>query len=307
MLNVWKNGGRTRRGDRARHGRGSPARKRSPHLPVGLGALGQLYLTRFEMNGAPSDLLTAHHAYARALRRADSAAPRTAILLSSKGTIEVTLASLDVTGSGVDAAVSDLAAAVTAGARNPRLRAFLLANLAAGLAARHRTRHRQEDLEAGVGAYEQACEAALTYDLEVALNAALGWGDWASTRASWAEASRAYDLAFEAADRLGSISWAAPRRRSGSAPPGGWESRPGGRPARAGELERAAAFLERGRARLLAESLGLAQLDLGLLAEVDPDFAGRYVAAADRLRGLDAITREQRSSFQPPLARTKSG
>ena len=176
-----------------------------------------------------------------------------------------------------------------------RVRVFIsstLEELAAGLAARHRTRHRQDYLEAGVGAYEQACEAALTYDLEVALNAALGWGDWASTRASWAEASRAYDVGFEAADRLWQHPlgrtekeiWLRAARRLGE--------QAGRAAARAGELECAAAFLERGRARLLAESLGVAQLDLGRLAEVDPDLAGRYVAAADRLRGLDAITRE---------------
>ena len=104
--------------------------------------------------------------------------------------------------------------------------AFLLANLAAGFQARHRRRHSREDLEAGVDAYQQACQEALTYDLEVALNAALDWGDWASTRAGWAEASGAYALAFQAAaglwqhqaGRTGKEIWLRAARRLGERP-----------------------------------------------------------------------------------------
>lgn len=77
--------------------------KRSPFQPNGLSVLGQLYLTRFQLAGDSGDLLAAHEAYAQAVRRGD-AALRTALLLASKGTIGVTLASLDVPGFGVDAA-----------------------------------------------------------------------------------------------------------------------------------------------------------------------------------------------------------
>lgn len=270
--------------------------KRSPHLPTCLGVLGQAYLTRFQLNGGSSDLLAARDAYARALRHADSAAPRTAVLLSSQGTIEMTLACLDVAHFGLDLAVSDLEAAAAAGSGNPRLRAFLLANLAAGFQARHRRRHSREDLEAGVDAYQQACQEALTYDLEVALNAALDWGDWASTRAGWAEASGAYALAFQAADRLwqhqagrtGKEIWLRAARRLGE--------QAGLAAARAGQLRRATVFVERGRARLLAEHLGLAQLDLARLTAVDPVLADRYTAATERLRSLAASVREERSS-----------
>jgi hypothetical protein len=267
--------------------------KRSPFRPTGLGALGQLRLTRFQLTGDSNDLLAAHEAYAQAVRRGD-AAPRTALLLSSKGTIGVTLASLDVPGFGLDAAVSDLVAAASAGERNPRLRPFLLAGLAGGLAARHKMRHRPEDLAAGIDAYRQASESALAYDLEVALNAALDWGEWACARASWAEASSAYDLAFEAADRLRQHQlgraekeiWLHAARRLGE--------QAGLAAARGGEPGRAAALLERGRAQLLAESLGFAQLDLDRLSEGNPGLAERYVAAARRLRALDGLTREER-------------
>jgi hypothetical protein len=280
--------------------------KRSPHLPVAFGVLGQLYLTRFEFNGTLADLLAAHDAYARALSRADPATPHAALLLSGKGRIVATLASLGLAGFSLDMAVSDLAAAASAADRIPRLRPFLLANLAAGLAARHRMRRRPDDLEAAAGAYRQACAAALTDDLEVALNAALDWGDWAATRDSWAEAARAYDLAFAAVDRLWRHQLGRPEKEAWLRAARRLGAQPGLVAARADELEHAAALLERGRARLLAESLELAQLDLSRLAEADADLARRFVAAADRLRGLDAITREQRS-LQAPRGRAAPG
>jgi hypothetical protein len=277
--------------------------RRSPHLPACLGVLGQVYLTRFQLNGDPSDLLAARDAYARALRRDDPAVPRTALLRSGKGTIEVTLASLEVADFGFDSALADFEAAAKAGSANLRIRAFLLTNLAAGYQARHRRTGRQEDLEAGVSAYRDACQDALTYDLEVALNAALDWGDWAVSRASWAEASTAYVVAFEAAGRL----W---RHQAGRAEKEIWlgaarqlGEQAGLAAARAGQLDRAAVCMERGRAQLLTESLSLGRLDLAGLAAVNPGLAGRYAAAADRLRSLDAAARDERSG-QPVSGHT---
>lgn len=269
--------------------------KRSPHLPACLSTVGQIYLTRFQLDGVPGDLLAACDAYARALRHADPAAPRTALMRSSKGTIEVALASLGVAGFGFDSAVSDLEAAARAGSSDLRVRAFLRANLAAGYQARHRSTGSKEDLEAGASAYQKACRDALTHDLEVALNAALGWGDWAASRVSWAEASIAYALAFDAADglwrhQLGRTEkeiWLGAAKRLGE--------QAGLAAAQAGQLDRAAVFMERGRAQLLAESLSLGQLDVAQLAVVAPGLAGRYAAAADRLRSLDAAARDKRS------------
>jgi hypothetical protein len=269
--------------------------KRSAHLSACFSALGQIYLTRFQLKGAPRDLLVACDAYTRALRHSDPAAPYTALMRSSKGAIEVTLASLGVADFGFDSAVADLQAAANAGSSHSRIRAFLLANLATGYQARHRRTHSQQDLEAGVSAYQEACRDALTHDLEVALNAALDWGDWAGGLASWAEASTAYAVAFEAADGL----WRHQLGRSekeiwlGTAPHLGAQA--GLAAARAGQLDHAAVFIERGRAQLLAESLGLGQLDLAQLAAVDPELANHYTTAADRLHGLDAASRAERS------------
>jgi hypothetical protein len=274
--------------------------KRSPHLPACLSTIGQIHLTRFQQDGVPGDLLAACDAYARALRHADPAAQRTALMRSSKGTIEVALASLGVAGFGFDSAVSDLRAAATAGSSSLQIRAFLLANLAAGYKARYQGTGLPEDQEAGVSAYREACRDALTHDLEVALNAALDWGDWAASRESWSEASVAHDLAFEAADglwrhQLGRTEkeiWLGAVQRLGE--------QAGLAAARAGQLHRAAVFMERGRAQLLAESLSLAQLDLYRLAAVNPGLADRYAAAADRLRSLDAAARDERSSNPIP-------
>jgi hypothetical protein len=188
-----------------------------------------------------------------------------------------------------------LEAAAKAGFSNLQIRAFLLANLAAGYQGRHQRAGSKEDLEAGVSAYQDACRDALTHDLEVALNAALGWGDWAASRVSWAEASSAYALAFEAADdlwrhQLGRTEkeiWLGAAKRLGE--------QAALAAAHAGQLDRAAVFMERGRAQLLAESLSLGQLDLVQLAIVASGLADRYATAADRLRSLDAAARDKRS------------
>ena len=163
---------------------------------------------------------------------------------------------------------------------------------------------RKEDLKAGVSAYQEACRDALTRDLEVALHAALSWGDWAASRVSWAEASIAYALAFEAADGL----W---RHQLGRAEKEIWL----GAAKRLGEQAGLAAAQARparscgrlhgaGRAQLLAESLSLGQLDLAQLAVVAPGLADRYATAADRLRSLDAAARDKRSG-SPVLGHAK--
>ena len=280
--------------------------KRSPHLPTCFGVLGQIYLTRFRLNGDARDLHAACGAYDHALQRADRAAPRTALMRSSRGTVEVALASLDAAGFGFDSAISDLEAAATAGSRNPRIKAFLVANLAAGHQARHQRTRNEEDLEAGMNAYGQACQDALTHDLEVALNAALAWGDWACSLGIWAEASTAYTLGFEAGDRLWQHQLGRAEKEIWLGAAKGLAEHAGLAAARTGQLDRAAVFVERGRARLLAESLSLGQLDLARLASIHPGLANRYVAAADRLRSLDAAAREERSGG-PAFGRALSG
>ena len=132
----------------------------SPHLAVCLSALGHTHLTRFRDNGAPADLLAARDAFARALRHVDPSAPRAALFRSSMGTIEVTLATLGAPGFDLESAVSGLQGAADSGNRNPRIRPFLLANLASGREAQYRRMGGDERLETGVAAYQQACRRA---------------------------------------------------------------------------------------------------------------------------------------------------
>jgi len=81
----------------------------------------------------------------------------------------------------------------------------------------------------------------------------------------------------------------------GSAQGLGWQA--GEAAARAGLLDLAVAQAERGRAQLLAEELGLGTLDLARLSAASPELAGRYTAAAGRLRGLHAVARTERSAL----------
>lgn len=272
----------------------------SPHLAVCLSALGHTHLTRFRDNGAPADLLAAHGAFAQALRHVDPRAPRAAIFRSSMGTIEVTLATLGVPGFDLGCAVSDLQGAADSGSRNPRIRPFLLANLASGREAEYRRIGSGEKLKLGVAAYQQACSQGQTHDLEAALNAARGWGNWAAERRSWAEADVAYGIALDVADRLRRHQLRRPEKEIWLSSARGLGSQAGQAAARAGHLERAIVHVERARAQLLAEELRLAQLDLARLAIMAPDLAGRYAAAAGRLRSLDAAARNERSDLLPP-------
>jgi len=271
----------------------------SPHMAVCLSALGHTHLTRFRDNGVPADLLAARDAFVRALRHVDPRAPRAALFRSSMGTIEVTLATLGVPGFDLESAVSGLQGAADSGNCNPRIRPFLLANLASGREAQYRRMGGDERLETGVAAYQQACRQGLTHDLEVALNAACGWGDWATERRSWAEADAAYGIALDVADRLRRHQLRRPEKEIWLSSAQGLGSQAGHAAARAGHLERAVVQIERARAQLLAEELSLGQLDLARLAGPAPDLAGRYAALASRLRSLDAAARNDRSGLFP--------
>jgi hypothetical protein len=269
----------------------------SAELAACLSALGHTQLTRFRAGGAPADLLAARDAFARALRNLGRGAPRAALARSSLGTAEVTLAELGVTGFGLAAATGDLQAAADDGSANARLRPFLLANLAAGRAAQHRRAGDPEILRAGVTAYQGAARAGLDHDLEVALNSARDWGDWAAERHSWGEASTAYGIALDAADQIrrNQLGRAEKEIWLGGAQGLGWQASQAA--ARAGLLQLAAAQAERGRAQLLAEELSLGRLDMARLSAASPELAGRYAAAAGRLRGLDAAARTGRSGL----------
>jgi hypothetical protein len=150
-----------------------------------------------------------------------------------------------------------------------------------------------------VAAYQQACSEGLTHDLEVALNAARGWGDWATERQSWAEADTAYGVALDVADRLRQHQLRRLEKEIWLRSAQGLGSQAGHAAARAGHLERAVVQIERARAQLLAEELSLARLDLARLAVMAPDLASRYAALASRLRSLDAVARNDRSGLFP--------
>lgn len=156
-----------------------------------------------------------------------------------------------------------------------------LNNLANGLRRRYERDGRVPDAEQAAVAYRQGQQRGLEVATEVTLRCGVNWGDWSMRRRAWAEADEAYGLARVAADRLLGQHLA---RRDVEA----WLSAVGDLPAQAalarcrtGQLSAAAEWLEWGRARVLSDALGRAQL--ASLAVSHPDLVRRYRQAAARL------------------------
>ncbi len=156
-------------------------------------------------------------------------------------------------------------------------------NLASGREARYRRTGNRMNLQPGIEAYHRAIIEALDLDLEVALNAALNWGDWAGERQVWTEATQAYSLALDAADRLSVHQLPRADKELWLHASSGLGARAAQAAALAARARVAAALMERGRARLLAESLASDRIDLARLAVVDGDLAARFTQAVDEL------------------------
>jgi tetratricopeptide (TPR) repeat protein len=279
---------------------------RSPYWATVLGILGDTYFVRFERSGPDAsktdasklgaeDLVAATKAYVRALRRADPRAPRTALLRCGLAMAELALGDAVLDTVGTNRAIQHLEAAANVVSRAPRLRPFVLSNLARGRRVRYNRSAGSTDPESVGTAYQDACRAGLECDLEIALESAGEWASWAASRSSWDESCTAYEIAFQALDRLSS-------NQVGSAEKEVWLVGVQGIGARAayaavkGSMrEQAVVFLERGRARLLAENLRLSELEVARLAVGDPTLARRFVEAAGRMRSLDILARDERS------------
>jgi hypothetical protein len=275
-------------------------RRRSPHRVNSLAALGQAYLTRFQITSSADDLRRARGTLVRAIRKAGQRGPQAALLRSQRGAIELALVEAQVPGVDLGQVMADLAAAAHDSTSQPRIRPMLLANLAAGHRIRHQVAGDPADIPAGVDAYRRACQGASDTDPEMALAAAADWARWASTRHDWTEACEAYETAFDAADRL----W---RNQVSRAAKESWLAETSAltpdavvAAGRAGRPSRSALFAEQGRARLLAESLDITGLDLERLNARDRSLAARYRAARDRMLALEADVAKARALTPRP-------
>jgi tetratricopeptide (TPR) repeat protein len=276
-------------------------RRRSPHRVNCLAALGQAYLTRFQITSSADDLRRARDTLVRAIRKAGQLGPQTALLRSQRGAIELALVEAGVPGVDLGQVVADLTAAAHHSTSQPRIRPMLLANLAAGHRVRLQVAGDPADLLAGVDAYRRACQEASDTDPEIALAAAAGWANWASARHDWTEACEAYEAAFDAADRLWRNQVSRAAKESWLAETTALTGNAVVAAGRAGRPIRSALFAEQGRARLLAESLDITGLDLERLNARDCRLAARYRASRDRMLALEAgVAKARALTPRPP-------
>lgn len=141
-----------------------------------------------------------------------------------------------------------------------------------------------------MAAYRDGCRLAAGVAAEVELRCGLSWGEWASRRQAWAEATVAFEFAGDAAEQL-------VRRQLSRRDKETWLRAVGAMSAAAafalcqtGKVASALARLEWGRARLLADALGRDRADLDVLAQTRPELAERYRLAAGRVVATEAAT-----------------
>jgi len=145
-----------------------------------------------------------------------------------------------------------------------------------------------EDLTRAIAAYKRCCELGMLTSSEVALGAARNWGNWASRRESWQEASEAYGYALQAAPQLLRTQLLREHKEV-------WLYAAQGIPTfaavvlgRLGDKRGAVACLEQGRAFLLSEALQRGRADLEQLAGLGrDDLQDRYRQAADQVTRLE--------------------
>lgn len=131
--------------------------------------------------------------------------------------------------------------------------------------------------------YRDSCRRAAGVVAEVGLRCGLSWGQWASHRQAWTEATDAFHFAAEAAEQL-------VRRQLTRRDKQTWLRAIRTMPAAAafalsqtGALPLALVRLEWGRARLLADALGRDRADLDALTHTHPQLAERYRLAAGQV------------------------
>lgn len=270
----------------------------STHLPMCWGTLGSVLLTRWEATGVADDLFAACATLRRAVAGSGREAPRSALLTSLLG-----LASLHAARAGgpgrtrfgradpdpLSAAVELLRQAVELAHDAERQQLFARTNLGTGLAARHGRDGDPADLREGNATFRMATTRAATQDPQLALRAAVEWGDWAAERGDWADAMTAYAMGIDAGPALRRRQLARGHKEAWIAIGEGLAEKAATAAVRARRSGDAAVALERSRAQLLGERLSVSTLLLLQLDQAEPPLAVGYRAAAERVRGLEAL------------------
>jgi tetratricopeptide (TPR) repeat protein len=293
----------------------------SPDLPGHLNNLGNARRLRFE-HGTTSaldsgtaaaglevtDLLLAVEAYRRAVELTPPDSPNRPKFLTNfgNGLLDRSLAQARV--DDLDEAVGALEEAVTATPPGSPDLPGRQNNLATGLRARHGRNGDPADLRRALDTYRASCLQGLEAYTEIALAAAGNWGDWASQRRSWPEATEAYGLGLRAAAQLYRLqplrdykqTWLRASKGLAARTAYAWAMRDG--------AEQAVLAQEMGRALLLSEALERGRANLEDLDARAPLLAGRYRKAVQRLTILEGVEMPSPSGhLVEPLARPIKG
>ena len=240
--------------------------------------------------GAAADLAISYHQAAlHALGERDTSPELWALIQNNLGT-----AYLERRGPRHDedltSAIACLADALADGAgRSPLEQAMTRHNLGAAYAERARDsgdtalREAINHLEGALKAFASTGLPAYQRGTGQALGDA-----YARLGDHWNEALAAYESALAASDALyvTSVSRGARQAELSEAP--ALHLNAAYAAARAGQLERAAVIAERGRARILGDALARDQAELGQIRAQSRELADEFVAAAARLRDLEA-------------------
>jgi CHAT domain-containing protein/tetratricopeptide (TPR) repeat protein len=240
--------------------------------------------------GAAADLAISYHEAAlHVLGERDASPGLWAMIQNNLGT-----AYLERGGPGrqedLSSAITCLADALAGGTgRSPLAQAMTRHNLGAAYAERARDGH-DDDLREAISHLEAALEVFASAGLPTyqrGTGQALG-DAYARLGDHWSEAFAAYESALAAADALyiTSVSRSARQAELAEAPALRLDAAYAA--AKAGQLELAAVIAERGRARSLGDALARDQAELGKIRQQSPDLADDFVAAAARLRELEA-------------------
>jgi CHAT domain-containing protein/tetratricopeptide (TPR) repeat protein len=162
-------------------------------------------------------------------------------------------------------------------------------NLGAAYAERARDSD-DDDLRRAINHLEAALEAFASVGLPAyqrGTGQALG-DAYARLGDHWSEALAAYESALAAADALYVTSLSRSARQAELSEAPALHLNAAYAAAKVGQLERAAVIAERGRARSLGDALARDQAELGQIRQQSPDLADEFVAAAARLRDLEA-------------------
>ena len=146
-------------------------------------------------------------------------------------------------------------------------RATYLGNLAIALGKRYEKSGQPEDLDQARRHFRDSVTLGLKCRPGLALKDSLVWADWAFLRRSWAEASEAFALSFQAVDDLLRNQMSRSGKETWLAGAQDLASHAAFVRARIGDLRGAVEALEHGRARLLAEAQERSRIDLEKLRE----------------------------------------